>query len=121
VSEKTKPEAIPEELTKKRWEGVSGGDTYLQFLNSNSSLTDQELAHVVGRAGTTIGPTGAASVEPHKATVMGAGSDAQPGFHLGPIHGNVGRTRLEVNQASGMKEPNPPRCPQWNTVLIAMR
>jgi hypothetical protein len=81
VSEKTKPEAIPEELTKKRWEGVSGGDTYLQFLNSNSSLTDQGLAHVVGGTGSTIGPTGAASAEPPKATVIGAGSDAtNPGF-----------------------------------------
>ena len=47
-------------------------------LDGTSVLTDEDLARVTGG---TIGPTGAASVEPPKAAVIGAGSDASnPGF-----------------------------------------
>ncbi len=71
MSETTKPD-----LTKEQLEAVSGG-----FIPVDGVVTDQELAHVVGGTGTTIGPTGAASVEPPKATVIGTGSDASnPGF-----------------------------------------
>jgi hypothetical protein len=72
MSETTKPN----DLTKEQLEAVSGG-----FEPVDGVVTDQELAHVVGGTGTTIGPTGAASVEPPKATVIGTGSDASnPGF-----------------------------------------
>jgi hypothetical protein len=91
MSEKTKTEANPEELTKKQLEGVSGGafDTYMQFTdssaqfaNSNPELTEQELSHVAGgTAPTTLGPYGPASVQPAKATVIGTGTDStNPGY-----------------------------------------
>ena len=53
-------------------------------LDGDPELTDQALAHVVGGAApTTIGPTGAASVEPPKATTVAATpGTTNPGFTL---------------------------------------